>query len=351
MPAPLISIVLPAYDQQGQLADCLDSILDQSFGGFEVIVVADPSPDCPAEVPQAARDGRVTVLRLSAAVGVGSARDAGAARAEGRYLLFLDSDHVLAPGALLTLAERVGGAADPDLVLFGHSRLHAGRVWPGAAAELLARAGAGREVFAPLEHPELFEAPAQVWDRLIARRLWTGAGLAFPEGEYEEVPVAHAALLAARRVVVLEQELVRIRRRHTVHPTGSPGSGTFDLFDQYERSFEALAARADAAPPQEREAWDQVARHLFTRMVRHYLFVFDLAGCVGRPARPRFFHRAAEHYQRYLPPGHRRPGGREGVKFSLLAGGAYSAFEVAKLSQIARTAVIGRGGAKAPAGG
>ncbi|WP_329562550.1 glycosyltransferase family 2 protein [Kitasatospora sp. NBC_01266] len=345
MPAPLISIVLPAHDQQGQLASCLDSILDQSFGGFEVIVVADPSPDCSAELPHPARDGRVSVLRLNAAVGVGSARNAGAARAEGRYLLFLDSDHLLTPGALLALAERVGAAGQgdrtsPDLLLFGHSRLHAGRVWPGAAADLLAGVGDG-EVFELPAHPELLGAPGQVWDRLISRQLWQAAGLAlpggpgFPEGQYEELPVAHRALLAAQRIAVLPQELVQLRRRHTVHPAGSPGSSTFDIFDQYERSFEALEAREGA---------QALRPYLFTRMVRHYLFVFDLAGCVSRAARPSFFHRAAEHYQRYLPEGYRRPGGREGLKFSLLAGGAYSAFEVAKLSQIARTAVAGRAG-------
>ncbi|MGF1429081.1 glycosyltransferase family 2 protein [Kitasatospora sp. LaBMicrA B282] len=337
MPAPLISVVLPAHDQQGQLASCLESVLDQSFGGFEVIVVTDPSPECPAELPPAAQaDGRVSLLRLNAAVGVGQARNAGAERAAGRYLLFLDSDHLLPPGALLALAERVAVADDPDVLLFGHTRLHAGRIWPGAAAGLLAGVAeaAGPVGFAPTEHPRLFEAPAQVWDRLIGTRLWQRAELAFPEGEYEEVPVAHRALLAAGRVAVLPQELVQIRRRHTVHPAGSPGSSTFDLFEQYERSFEALAAHPEA---------EAVQPYLFTRMVRHYLFVFDLAGCVSRAERPNFFHRAAEHYQRFQPPGFRRPGGREGFKFSLLAGGAYSAFEVAKLSQIARTAVTGRG--------
>ncbi|MFF7635474.1 glycosyltransferase family 2 protein [Kitasatospora sp. NPDC008050] len=336
MPAPLISIVLPAYDLQGQLADCLDSILEQSFGGFEVIVVADPSPDCPSRVPHATQDGRVSVLRLNATVGVGRSRNAGAARATGRYLLFLDSDHVLDPGALLALAEKVS-AADPQVLLFGHTRLHAGQVWPGATAGLLASVATagGPGCFWVTDHPELLGAPAQVWDRLISRRLWEDEELAFPEGEYEEVPVAYQALLAAERVAVLDRDLVQIRRRHTVHPTGSPGSSTFDLFDQYERTFELLDARPE---------YEALRPHLFGRMIQHYLFVFDLAGCVTRAARPRFFHRAAEHYQRYLPVGFKRPGGRAGLKFSLLAGGVYSAFEVAKLSQIARTAVTGKGG-------
>ncbi|MFE9421750.1 glycosyltransferase family 2 protein [Kitasatospora sp. NPDC006697] len=335
MPQPLLSVVVPAYDQQGQLSACLDSVLGQSFGGFEVIVVADRSPECPAGVAQAEGDERVSLLRLNAAVGVGRARNAGAARASGRYLLFLDADHLVSPGAFLSLADRVREVPDADLLLFGHTRLHRGRVWPGAAEAALDRLG--EEVFAPTERSELFGVPAQAWDRLISRELWIGERLAFPDGQYEEVSTVHHALLRARRAAVLPRELVQLRRRQTVHPAGSPGSTVFDLFDQYEQSFELLEGLSLATA-------QEVRPHLFRRMVRHYLFVLDLAGCVSRTERPQFFHRAAEHYRRLQPAGFQRPAGREGVKFSLLAGGSYSAFEVAKLTQIARTAVAGRTG-------
>ncbi|MGC0318306.1 glycosyltransferase family A protein [Kitasatospora acidiphila] len=332
MPQPLLSVVVPAYDQQGQLAECLDSILDQSFGGFEVIVVADRSAQSPAAVAQTA-DDRVSVLRLNAAVGVGRARNAGAARAQGRYLLFLDADHLVTPGAFLTLADRLRAEPEAEVVLFGHTRLHRERVWPGAAQAVLG--GLGAAAFTPVERPEVFGVPAQAWDRLISRELWMDAQLAFPDGRYEEISVVHQALLRARRAVALADELVQLRRRQTVHPTASPGASEFDLFDQYERSFELLNGLSLTAA-------DLVRPFLFRRMVQHYLFVLDLAGCVSRAERPQFFHRAAEHYRRLLPEGFRRPGGREGVKFSLLAGGSYSAFEVAKLTQIARTAVVGR---------
>ncbi|GAA1983123.1 hypothetical protein GCM10009738_72580 [Kitasatospora viridis] len=329
---------MPAYDLHGQLSQCLESVLDQSFGGFELIVVADRSPQCPQELPEVAADDRVSVLRLNASVGVGRARNAGAARASGRFLLFLDADHLVSPGAFLMLADRAREVPEADLLLFGHTRLHRGRVWPGAAQAVLDRLDGelGEGDFAPAEHPELFGAPAQAWDRLISRELWIGERLGFPDGQYEEVSVVHEALLRARRAAVLPRELVQLRRRQTVHPTGSPGSTVFDLFDQYERSFELLENLSLPAA-------EAVRPVLFGRMVRHYLFVLDLAGCVARSERPQFFHRAAEHYRRLQPAGFARPGGREGVKFSLLAGGSYSAFEVAKLTQIARTAVAGRG--------
>ncbi|MFB9364891.1 glycosyltransferase family 2 protein [Kitasatospora sp. NPDC001664] len=333
---PLISVVLPVYDRQHQLTDCLDSLLAQTLRDFEVLLVVDRSPDSPERVAAAyeLRDPRVRMLRLNAAVGIGRARNAGAARALGEYLLFLDSDHLLDPDALGVMAERLTETGPVDVLLFGHTREHGGRVWPGGSAGLLAElaaagAATGREVFSPLDHPELLGAPPLAWDRLLRR----GLVPPFPDGAYEEVPVVHRAMLTARRVAVLDRECVRIRRRQTVHPTGSPGSSHFDLFEQYQHGFELLDDQPELEP---------FRAHLFTRMVRHLLFVFDLAGCVDRAERPQFFQRAAEAYRRYLPEGYRRPGGREGVKFSLLANGAYPAFEVAKLGQIARTAVSGR---------
>ncbi|GAA2749656.1 glycosyltransferase family A protein [Kitasatospora cinereorecta] len=326
---PLITVVLPAYDQQKQLKDCLDSLLAQSFRDFEILLVVDRSPQSPERLVEAyeMRDPRITVLRLDAAVGIGRSRNAGAARARGRYVLFLDSDHVVAEDAFRAMADRLAEADEVDVLLFGHNREHGGRVWPGGAEGLLAEAGP--EVFAALDRPELLGAPPLAWDRLLRRDVVP----AFPDGHYEEVPAVHEAMLQAGRVAVLARECVTIRRRHTLHPTGSPGSSHFDVFEQYEQSFELLEERAGA----------EVARpHLFTRMIRHYLFVFDLAGCVPRAERPHFFHRAAEHYRRFVPDGYRKPEGREGIKFSLLASGAYAAFEVAKLSHIARGAVARR---------
>lgn len=213
------------------------------------------------------------------------------------------------------------------MLLFGHNRHHRDRLWPGGAARVLEEAGS--RVTSAAELPALIGAPPLVWDRLLRR----GTVTPFPDGHYDEVPVAQAALMTARRVAVLPRECVTLHRRHTLHPSGSPGAGHFDLFEQYARSF-GLLERTPAA--------SVLRPHLFTRMIRHFLFVFDLAGCVDRTQRPQFFQRASEYYRSYLPGGYQRPDGREGLKFSLLAGGAYAAFEVAKLSHIARGAVTGR---------
>ncbi|MEY9874865.1 hypothetical protein ABH931_004365 [Streptacidiphilus sp. MAP12-33] len=324
--SPLISVIVAAHDLQGGLATCLQSLLGQSFRDIEVILVADPSPECPAGVVGAAEldDDRVTVVRLDAAAGIGPARNAGARQATGSYLLFLDSDHVLWDGTLQALADRVRSLDGPDVLLFGHTRLHRGRSWPGSATELLS--GQGAKPFSPAEQPELFGVPAYIWDRLIRRELWTASAAAFPEGQHDEIAVVHRLMLRATTVAVLKWDCVQLRRRHTAHPAGGPQGSQLDVFTRYEESFALLAehGRADAAPC------------LFTRMIRQYLFLLGLSGCLTRSERPRFFQRAAEHYQRFQPEGYERPAGREGVKFQLLAGGGYAAFQTARLPQVAR---------------
>ncbi|WP_165845788.1 glycosyltransferase family 2 protein [Streptacidiphilus pinicola] len=325
-PSPLISVIVAAYDLQGTLATCLQSVLGQSYRDIEVIVVADQSPECPAGVVGAAEleDGRVQIVRLDAVASVGAARNAGVARATGEYLLFLDADHVLWDGTLQAMADRLRTCEWPELLLFGHTRLHRGRSWPGGAAELLA--GQGANAFSPAEQPQLFGAPAYMWDRLVRRDLWVRTGAGFPDGLHEEIAVQHRLMLAAASAAVLKWDCAQLRRRHTAHPAGGPNGSHFDVFDRYEESFALVEAydRPDVVP------------HLFTRMIRQYLFLLALSDCLPRAQRSDFFQRATAHYQRFVPEGYERPAGKEGMKFQLVANGGYAAFQTARMPAVAR---------------
>ena len=105
---PRFSVIVPVHKVQAYLHACLDSVLGQSYRDIEVMAVDDRSPDgCGAILDAyAARDERVRVLHLPENVGLGRARNAGMPLATGDYLLFLDSDDTLTPGALRALADR-----------------------------------------------------------------------------------------------------------------------------------------------------------------------------------------------------------------------------------------------------
>lgn len=117
---PLVSIVMPVYNGAAWLRACLDSILCQTMGDFELIVVDDASTD---ETPgiladYAARDARITVVTHSCNTHAGTARNDGMERATGTYLLFLDADDLYDP-RLLERAVDCAQAGDADMVLFG----------------------------------------------------------------------------------------------------------------------------------------------------------------------------------------------------------------------------------------
>lgn len=110
-----ISIIIPVYNAQKYLSDCLDSVLRQSYKHFEVILINDGSRDNSLNLCQqyVQLDGRISCIHQENA-GPGAARNAGLAQATGDYLLFIDSDDLLLPGALEAMIRAIQGN---DLVI------------------------------------------------------------------------------------------------------------------------------------------------------------------------------------------------------------------------------------------
>lgn len=99
-----VSVVIPVYNVEKYLAECVDSVLGQSYQDYEIILVDDGSPDnCPAICDSyAARDPRVRVIHRENG-GLSAARNTGLAAARGEYIYFLDSDDYIEPTALADL--------------------------------------------------------------------------------------------------------------------------------------------------------------------------------------------------------------------------------------------------------
>lgn len=104
-PAPRLSVIVPARNEERSIGACVGAILAQGYPNLEVIVVDDASEDATARVVRqwAERDPRCRLVRSRALepgwLGKNNALASGAAVADGDYLLFVDADVVLAPGA------------------------------------------------------------------------------------------------------------------------------------------------------------------------------------------------------------------------------------------------------------
>lgn len=109
-PKPIISVVIPVFRVEKYLRECMDSVLAQTFKDFEVILVDDESPDtCPEmcddfarKYPPSTGKPYVRVIHKKNA-GLGMARNTGIDNAQGKYVLFLDSDDTLRSDALQSL--------------------------------------------------------------------------------------------------------------------------------------------------------------------------------------------------------------------------------------------------------
>jgi GT2 family glycosyltransferase len=96
-----ITVIIPVYNRYADLQRCLASIQRQTCCSFEVIIIDDGSSDGDYEA-FASHTGRVTLVHSAITAGPGHARNMGIIRAQGRYLLFLDSDTVLPHEQVLT---------------------------------------------------------------------------------------------------------------------------------------------------------------------------------------------------------------------------------------------------------
>src|ERR687889_2943029 len=96
---PLVSVVIPCYNQAHFLGEAIESVLAQSYPNFEIIVVDDGSMDDTSEV--AGSYPKVRLVRQENQ-GPSGARNAGLARSEGEYVVCLDADDRLLPEALKT---------------------------------------------------------------------------------------------------------------------------------------------------------------------------------------------------------------------------------------------------------
>lgn len=114
------SIIIPVYNVEPYLRQCLDSVLGQTFGDWEAVCVNDGSTDGSAAILEeyAVRDSRIKVI-TQVNGGLSAARNTGLRESKGEYVLFLDSDDWLEFNALQLIADSI---TDEDLFCFSGRR-------------------------------------------------------------------------------------------------------------------------------------------------------------------------------------------------------------------------------------
>lgn len=177
---PKLSIIVPVYNVEKYLARCIDSILNQSFTDFELLLIDDGSTDGSGSICDAyvEKDARIRVFHKENG-GVSSARNVGLDNAIGKWICFGDSDDAFPSDALLTLMSEVD--AEVSMVMGGYEEIDGkGNVAYSIPDRVRLRLDASdslRQMFSP----KYYKYQGYVWNKLFLRSIIMKYHLQFDE--------------------------------------------------------------------------------------------------------------------------------------------------------------------------
>jgi len=246
----LISVIVPVYNVEQYLDECLASLSAQQWTDFEALLVNDGSTDgSPAILDAwAERDSRFRVIQRPNG-GLSAARNTGIAASQGRYLAFVDSDDVIDPSYLSGLLEAQrrapGSIAVCDMEYFDET-----------GARSFSSGGSFQEMEIS-SSPQLIRINNSACNKLFERELFSD--IQFPEGKYyEDLATVPILLFKAGKAVKADQALYFYRqRRGSIAHRASPK--IFEIYDAIDGVIRYLKDHGIAGDdPLLREA-----RHLY----------------------------------------------------------------------------------------
>lgn len=193
-----LSVIVPVYNVELYLDECLASLANQTATDIEVIIIDDGSLDSSAAIAKSYAN-RLSNFHYyyKDNGGLGSARNYGIARARGEYMTFCDSDDVIPENAyenMLNKARRFNS----DIVMGNVNRFNSKKTWVSALH---------KPVFnRPYDSVTVKDVPEIIFDtiscnKLYKRSFWDSASVSFPEGVlYEDIPVVVPLLCTASSI-------------------------------------------------------------------------------------------------------------------------------------------------------
>jgi CDP-glycerol glycerophosphotransferase len=208
---PRVSLVVPIYEVEAYIDECLTSLRTQTWHDFEVVMVDDGSRDGSAAIAAgvAETDRRFTLVRQENA-GLGAARNTGVEHAGGEFLMFVDSDDKLPADALARLVatlDRTGSDfATGNILRFNRARTR--------QAIFVARTFMRSRRRTHVSRFRWLLSDRMAQNKLWRRSFWDAHGLRFPVGcVHEDIPVVLPAHMLARSVDVLRAPVYLYRQR------------------------------------------------------------------------------------------------------------------------------------------
>jgi glycosyltransferase involved in cell wall biosynthesis len=225
---PKVTIIIPVYNVEKYLRECLDSVVNQTLRDIEIICVNDGSPDGSPQILEeyAAKDSRIIVINKKNG-GLSSARNAAFPYIKCEYTLFVDSDDWLEPD----LCEKTVTVADKeqaDMTLFFYHIVPQSCRWYPLEDFLNIHSVSKINTKILIQH-------TNAWSKLWKSDFLLKHDLRFPEGLfYEDIVVNWKALANIPRLAILQKSLYWYRQHSNSIMLNNNSFRSKDIFSCYK---------------------------------------------------------------------------------------------------------------------
>lgn len=241
---PLVSVIVPVYNVEQYIDDCLNSIRQQSYSYLEIIIVEDCSTDnSDAAIKPHLEDNRVKVIHHEVNSGLSAARNTGIDAATGEFIMFVDSDDLI-DSNLVQLCVQSAIESKAEVVLFHEKPFN-----DGTDINCLDKPYSNKAHFKFVKPEDYFKYQHFAWLKFIKADLIHNNSLKFPVGYYYEDWPFHWELgFIAPSVVEIDNGIYHYRQRKN-SITGSADKKLLHIFlsqqlilqtaNKYQASLEA----------------------------------------------------------------------------------------------------------------
>ena len=249
---PLVSIIVPVYNVEKYLSECIDSILSQTYENIEIILIDDGSTDKSAQIcdEYTAKDKRAAVVHKTNE-GVSAARNDGLKAANGQLIMFVDSDDWIDSetcGTAVNAMQESGADVvmwtyisenngnQSRKIIFGSDTIFEGTdVTEKLHRRLFGLTGE------ELANPELADSLCPVWGKLYKKELILNNDISFVDlseiGTYEDGLFNIEVFSQVEKAVYLNKCLYHYRKENTSSVTSGYRK---DLFEKWQHLFDLM---------------------------------------------------------------------------------------------------------------
>lgn len=283
-PIPRLSILVPIYNVERYLAECLDSLAAQTYTDFEVICINDGSTDSSKTIIESyLRDPRFRIIDKPNS-GYGASMNQGLAQARGTYIGILESDDFIAPNAFETLI-KTADAFNAEVV-----KATFDFYWstPSTRRETYQfyHPLPTNTLINPQNDDRIFYEKPSIWSAIYRRDFLIDNNIAFletPGASYQDASFNFKVWASATRIVYVDEAFVSYRQDNEQSSVNSP-SKVYCVCDEYKEMFQFIA-------PKEPKAQNRLRAILVRMKYDTYMWNLDR---LSLPLGSEFVYKAAE---------------------------------------------------------